>query len=375
MSDERTKIQRQSGIELMKVIAMFLIVLSHAAWSIGDTSIDPVPAVSSEDPQEICLIFFRYLGYLGNLMFLIPSAWFLTKSEKVKGNKIAEMVADSFVISVAWFAAYLVLGGNDTRSPLYIFERVFFPVTFGSNWYITCYLLLYAIHPLLNLIIGRIDRKTHFAYSLAFFVLYCVIRFVYNETYVYSNLIAFVGIYFMVAYCKKYMLEFFSSRKTNLRIFFIGTAGWAALLLLTNFVGNRMALYHGEVQHWMVLTNPFHLMMAFSLFHLLRLSPIRSKAINGLSSLSLLIYIIHDNFIFRQNFRFLFYDYAFTRFPHDLPVAWVLLYATILFLGSFLIAFLYRKLFQPTVHKIADKVLAALAEIYGKIEAAAMKLK
>lgn len=249
-----------------------------------------------------------------------------------------------------------------------------FPTTLGNNWYITCYLLLYAIFPLLNLVIERMDRKTHLAYSLAFFVLYYLISFV-KESFFYSPLIGFVGIYFIITYCKKYMLQFFSSKKVNLSLMFMGVAGWIILFLVTNFLGNRIDFFYDKMRHWYTLMHPFFLIIAFALFNLFRLSSFQSKMINELSSLSLLIYIIHENYLFRTKIRPLYYDYIYTEFSYEYLIGWVLLYVVILFLGSALLAMLYSKLLQPIVHKIAEKLLTLLLKIYGKFEAMALKIK
>lgn len=373
MSSERTRAQRQSGIELLKIIAMFMIVLSHAAQSLGGTQVGFIDlSLSTYNPQYLGVFFFRCLGSLGNLMFLIPSVWFLLNAKKVKINKIAGMIADVFFVSIIILIVYIYVIGRAPTAEEVI--RSFFPTIYANNWYVTCYLLLYAIFPFLNSVIEHIDQKTHLVYGTAFFVLYCLINFV-RESFFYGNLIGFVGIYFMVAYCKKYMLDFFSSKKVNLLLLAFGMAGWVGLVLLTNFLGNRFELLHDKMLKWSTFINPFFLLIAFSLFNLLRLSPLQSKAINYLSSLSLLIYIIHENYLFRTRIRPLYYVYIYTEFSYEYLIGWTLLYAVLLFLGSALLAMLYGKFLQPTVHKIGEKVLARLLKIYAKFEAAALKIK
>ena len=65
---------RDSGVELLKVIAIFLIVVSHVLQTLdGPMSLDRETA----DPWRFSLSFFRYTGFVGNMIFFVSSAWFL----------------------------------------------------------------------------------------------------------------------------------------------------------------------------------------------------------------------------------------------------------------------------------------------------------
>lgn len=111
MSNERTG-TRQSGIELLKIIAIVMIVLSHAVSSLKEAQIGFLDlTLSTHNPQYLCLTFFWNLGMLGNLMFLIPSVWFLSNTKSLKLNKISAMVGDAFAVSIIGLIVYIVWGG------------------------------------------------------------------------------------------------------------------------------------------------------------------------------------------------------------------------------------------------------------------------
>lgn len=71
-------IKRNSSIELLKIVAVFLIVLSHslpvnnseAEWYINIKS-------ATSNVSYISMLFFSYCGQIGNEIFFICSAWFL----------------------------------------------------------------------------------------------------------------------------------------------------------------------------------------------------------------------------------------------------------------------------------------------------------
>ena len=88
--NETRKPTRNSGIELVKVIAILLIVCSHVVQTLGggnsDYTIDLSTATT--DWVRLLITMFRYSGALGNTLFFVCSAWFLLDSKQVSGQKI-----------------------------------------------------------------------------------------------------------------------------------------------------------------------------------------------------------------------------------------------------------------------------------------------
>ena len=67
------KAVRFSGVEFLKIIAIFLICISHAVQT-SELCIDYSPTL---DPAIIVLKIFRYFGHFGNIIFIIASSYFL----------------------------------------------------------------------------------------------------------------------------------------------------------------------------------------------------------------------------------------------------------------------------------------------------------
>ena len=66
---------RRSNIELLKIIAVFLIVLSHCIpyEVLINCPIFFDITQCSEDVSHLFLVFFRYLGQIGNAIFVVCS--------------------------------------------------------------------------------------------------------------------------------------------------------------------------------------------------------------------------------------------------------------------------------------------------------------
>lgn len=102
-----TQKTRFSGVELLKVIAIFLICISHAVQT-SELFIDYSPTF---DPAIVVLKIFRYFGQVGNIIFIISSCYFLFLSKsKTKFEKAINLLLDSCFISIILFAG--IFGGG-----------------------------------------------------------------------------------------------------------------------------------------------------------------------------------------------------------------------------------------------------------------------
>ena len=156
---------RNSSIELYKIIAILMITICHVTITIGrleNPYIDFHDYVinienATTDPSILGLVFLRYLGQIGNNIFFVCSAWFLLDSKKVNVKKWFFMLTEVWTISVAILLIVEILR-KGAVSPKLVIASIF-PTTFGNNWYMTCYLLFYLIHPALNKIIHSFSKQ------------------------------------------------------------------------------------------------------------------------------------------------------------------------------------------------------------------------
>lgn len=200
ISESNSKM-RESGIELLKILAIFIIVISHVVKTLTvkypevpnyDYMID-VSRATNDIRNIICLIF-RYFGVWGNSIFFICSSWFLLKSKGFKKRKWLFMLAEIWVISVIiLIITYLILNGGISNK---IILKSFFPTLFMNNWYMTCYLLFYPIHPILNKVIYSMNKVQLFRSSMGLAIVYIILNFIDGEWFL--PLILFYGLLFIL---------------------------------------------------------------------------------------------------------------------------------------------------------------------------------
>lgn len=359
MTDRQTDRQtRDSGIELLKIFAIFIIVIGHTVQSLTNeayTNNSYVIDISraTTNVKFILLQIFRYFGSWGNSIFFICSAWFLLKSENWNKKKWFFMVIEIWVVSIVIFIiTYIILHGNIS---IEIIISSLFPTTFGNNWYMTCYLLFYPIHPILNRIINMMNQRQLFRSTLVMVFLYIFMNFINSAWFFSSAIIRWITIYFAIAYMQKYLMSFADNIRKNIILFIIGAIGFIGIILISDICGLYFQTFSDKVMRWLNDSNPFLLAMSISMFNIARNNHFKNRFINYISKLSLLIYITHENIILRTYFRPAMWNYVYKRFGYSDVIGWVLIIAFIIFIFGILCSILYVLTLQKFVNKVSGR--------------------
>lgn len=350
--------ERNSSVEVLKLAAIVFIVLLHAmptpsVYSMDFTAhyIDPNECVT--DIQRLVILFLRYPGQVGNLIFLTSSAWFLLDSDRVDPKKAVRIMADTFTVSVLFLIGFLAAG---YRFSLGECAAQFMPVWMNANWYITCYLLLYLIHPMLNAAVRAMSRRSLLTTVLMAAVIYSGFQVLRPASFYFSNLVGFACVYLTVAYMKLYMPKARASLKFNVTALLVGIAGLCAMIFGTNFLGLKIGWFSDKLTRWNVFMNPFMILIALAALNLSMRRSYVSKPINYLSGLSLLIYIIHANRLVHDHLKGDIFKYIYLNFGYGHLLGWYFLFALALLAGGVLLAILYRYTVQKAVYKLIDAV-------------------
>ena len=199
------------------------------------------------------------------------------------------------------------------------------------------------------------------------FILYQGINYIHYGHFFTSLLIEFIVIYFEVAYVKLYLIKYSKNKKINILIFLFSVIAIPILILLTNFLGMYVSFFNGRLQSYGGNHSPFILMIAICLFNIFKELRFYNKTINFISSMSLLIYIIHENYFIREYLRPNIWIYFYKNYGYENVVIIDLLISIFIFLISILISILYKKFLQSKFHSSIDTVCNLILDKYNKI--------
>lgn len=370
------KKERESGIELYKVIAIFLIVLSHVIQTltepnyvlgIGEGTFINI-ATATRDLDVLLLALFRICGALGNNMFFICSAWFLVNSKKMSLKKVIHMILDVWIINMIVFWGLHAIGIQFQVSDT---VRTFFPTTFANNWYITCYLLFYLIYPFLNRMLEQLNISEHFALTSFLFMIYFIIPVLPLEEinlFFANELVIFLATYVIVSFIKIYKNEWTENLKLNKGILFVSIVSYVVLILSVDYLGLRTNYFLNRLVRWNMNNSLFMFLIAFSSFNMMKKKKFINRTINYFSSLSLLVYIFHENLAFRRYFRPVIEFSILRRFGIEHAFICAVFMAVSLAILSFIISAVYKIFFTKIVSKLSSIISRNIQTLWKKYE-------
>lgn len=158
-SKSAVKSVRDSNIELLRIIAMLLVLIDHG----GYMSIDP--PTNEEAFSAPLLSLARYCSQSFSSIcvniFVLISGWF---GIKAKSSRIAEFLFQCYFIC---FVVYFVSLAIGITSPMSMGEWINFLVL-GDLWFVMAYLLLYLFAPMINMFIESLTQRQFLYFLLAF---------------------------------------------------------------------------------------------------------------------------------------------------------------------------------------------------------------
>ena len=365
MEEQRTvkmPINRKSGIELLKLIGILAIILSHCVQSIQSL----VPFLEpSNSISFIALRIIRQMGTFGNLVFVISSSYFLLDKERTndsdKTKKAFGLLLDSQFISIAiylvFIAGYIAIRYQFDTSVSFALTQLF-PDLFNQVWFVPAYVLLYLLSPYLNRLIFGIEQKTHFRICVSIVIVYILLGTLGSEP-AFSDFLGFVLLYFITAYIKQYRHDLFDNYRKNIIQVIICFVLWIIITASKSILGLKLQFFELYPRTEGLMSIVF-VPMIFGLFGLfLRMSFVKTS-INYLSSLSLFIYCIHENYLVRSSIRPRFYSYCFSRFGSS--YYWC--YIIVLWLTVVILSFISAMIYKATVHRFTKFFSSILYDKY-----------
>ncbi len=197
ISQKKVK-QRQAGIELLRIIAMLLIVMQHFA--------EHTTFPSTVLFNKYLLSFLLLGGGIGVNIFVMISGYFYTSEFKTK--KLLILVLETLFYSIIMTIVAVITGATEFR--LKLFPRALFPFVFkgGEYWFISIYMLMYIATPIIQPSLKNIGRRQLGLIIIIFLFLYSIFPYTIGKILAlqdlgYSKLCWFFLMYLCGAYIRK----------------------------------------------------------------------------------------------------------------------------------------------------------------------------
>lgn len=266
--------------------------------------------------------------------------WFLCLSDRIRLNRVVKLVLDVLAISLVILALAILFGVRPGAKDI---VKCLFPTTFANNWFVTCYILLYAVHPALNWVFKRLGKRGHAGVCIVFFGIYMLLPAVHGGHYYISEFLIMVTEYALVAYGRYYLPETLGCAKIGWIAFLVGSVGTILAIVLLEQVGLRVDALSSKMLHFDNDGNPLLFLSVLGCFNLVRLRPFVNGRVNRIAPIMLLVYLIHENLIVRSYVRPSIWLWIHDVLGYDMLFVWLALFSFALFLVALLLGALYNK--------------------------------
>jgi hypothetical protein len=267
--------KRFSGVEILRLFAMFCIILFHI---IGHGSSIMIKGIDAFGPASTK--YFKF-GIYSLIIFPVDTFIFITGYFGITFNikKITNLWLNCLVISLLVSGIFLLnknisyISSASVKSDL----KAFFPITTSLWWFFTDYFILYCISPFIN-----ISEEKYIQNDFVVIILLLLLNLALR-----NHLLNFFIIYIIGRIIRR------NENSINLNLLYIITLFLTilsiAISLYLLYKSNNLALI--EIQNY----NPIVLLQAVSLFFIFKKIPIDSKFLNVLGAGSFNIYLLSDH--------------------------------------------------------------------------------
>jgi len=279
--------QRNSAVELLRIIAMFFIVMHHAFVHGGFKP--------EELPLSINKLYLQFsrLGNLCVIIFILITGYMLCQQRYNFRNLIRLYAQVWFYSILTLLIGCLALGQPLTRSTLI---EALFPVIYEKYWFITTYFCLILVVPLLNAAVAALNRSAHLALIGAMLLIWSVIPSLLEQQMSGNEFTQFLMYYLIGAYLRRYPDNILSSRKKRNLLIILCAALYLASVVLINLLSG---LHGGFVKYQTHFAGRYSFLMIGLGTGMLAASvcakPFCNRWINHFGKCSLGVYLLHDS--------------------------------------------------------------------------------
>ena len=274
------KRERNSNIELLRILSMMLIIMNHYCASIEYVQ-------TKIWINKLFKILLGSWGALGVDIFVLISVWFLCDKELMYDiRKIMLLALQTIFYMIIWTMIANRVGFADMsiKTLLKIVAAPFI----GSYWFVTAYICFYIMIPILNWLANSLSDKQleHMVLVMTITVIMFQMLVLGNPTY--GIISTFSYLFFLISYLKRKPNNLIKQHCRSISV------GIYLLICICIFIG----MEHGSSKLVEMVSEKysiFTILLATSVFYEFETKKsIVSKTINAVASATFGIYLFHS---------------------------------------------------------------------------------
>lgn len=339
---------RNSSLELLRLLAMLLILLLHANFpalgfpSASEAQAQPLSTLAQLASEALCIVAVN--------CFVLLSGFF---GIRLRGEGLASLFFQSAFYGAVAYLVALALTGGAGGFKLGTFLGQSLPLAKSGGWFVPAYVGLMLLSPLLERALAQLSTRQLGRYLALYYGLHTIWVFLFKTIDQHDgySIFSFIGIYLLGSYLRRTKERWKRIPRWRFLASYVGISIGSALLILGISIATGLTLRGGALPYWfMSYASPLVIASAVSLFLFFARERFYAPWINALAGSTLAVYLLHCN-------DALFPHYLhFVRQLHAEPLALFLLsvlaFALVVFALSLLIDQLRLVLWKRAVRPV-----------------------
>ena len=342
--------KRNANIELLRMISMFMVVLLHA---LGKGNL----LVNLSDNHGVNAVIawgIESLSLSAVNIFILISGYFLINST-FKIGRVIELVCETIFYSLGAFLICLLFGiETGEKINTYFLLHTVFPVHMDLFWFLTAYIVIYILQPVISAGAKNITEKQFKTTLIVLVIFECLFKsflpFRFEEDQFGYNVLWFLIMFLIGAYFRLYGFKYLNSAKKGFCLYALASllifAENAAIDFVINKTGHLTEIegVSTEYNHIFVLLAAIGIFAAF--VNMKEREGAFARIVCFLSPMSLGVYLLHENLSLRYNWQKWLGIYDSLGMPVYMFLPRLFLAALIIYIAGTVVDFVRIKLFE-----------------------------
>lgn len=296
---QETSTARMGNLDLLRCLAMMMVVVLHY---LGKGQLLPEP--TNEEIGSVGMVAWALesLCIVAVNVYMMISGYFLSTSN-FKLSRLLKLWLQVWVYSVG-IGVLAVMTGilPATEVTTHYFLSLLFPISMGHYWFMTAYIFLYLLLPLVGVGLRRMNKEQMQLTIGLLLVVFCLTKTVLpirlEEDGQGYDCLWYLCVFVVAAYIRKYGISFLECRAKAVGLYIAGCMGVLAEILVLRQIYLRTGSLDRIVKISLEYNHLFPFLAALGLFGVflkIRLSDKPAKVIRKIAPYTLGVYLLHEN--------------------------------------------------------------------------------
>ncbi len=290
--------KRNPSFELLRIIAMLMIVTLHYNTHADALLQLGVPASG----VQVFATIIELLCIVGVNVYVLLSGYFLSQT-KVTITRVIKLICQVYFYTILISVAMMLAGTYRVQSgdSIYKTAQYLFPISSEHYWFVTAYVIMYVLAPVMNAAVEKLTRKQLKAVIIGLLVWFCAVKsfvpvmFVTDHAgYDYGW---FICLYLIAAYIRKYNVVLFFNAKRSALVYLISVVISFVMTMCLHYINYTRGgfIYYSQVPtHYNFILTLTGSLGIFSFFRFYRMKENRAAdVIRFIAPFTFGVYLVH----------------------------------------------------------------------------------